>query len=96
MVIRQFIIIYKNLEISVIKLIIYLITIITIIGFLADKKKGDKKKENVPNLTSNPNNMAMNNQQPIQYVQPTMMDNNQIIIFYMLTYYIFLWLFLFF
>lgn len=57
-------------------IVIILITIITIIGFLADKKKGEKKKEDVPN--SNPNNMAMNNQQTVQYQQPMMQSNDGI------------------
>jgi hypothetical protein len=59
-------------------IVIILITIITIIGFLADKKKGDKRKENIPNSTPDSNNMFMNNQQQMQYQQPTMMENSQI------------------
>lgn len=51
-------------------IVIILITIITIIGFLADKKKGEKKKEGIQNPNSN--NMAMNNQQQMQYQQPMM------------------------
>lgn len=57
-------------------IVIILITIITIIGFLADKKKGDKKKEGGSTFDSNPNNMTMP-QQPIQYQQSTLQNNNQ-------------------
>lgn len=70
-------------------LVIILITIVTIIGFLADKKRGGKKENKIQqpmpqNINNQPvNNQMMNNQQlsipqPIQYqqIQPTQQINN--------------------
>ena len=50
-------------------LVIIVITIITIIGFLADKKKGDKKVGTNPQPTPNLPNQPTNNVMPIQYQQ---------------------------
>ncbi|MBQ2872374.1 MAG: hypothetical protein IJE89_00020 [Bacilli bacterium] len=63
-------------------IVILLITIITIIGFLADKKKGDKNKDTSQPANSNMNAGAMNNPQPMQYQQingleNTIANNNQ-------------------
>ena len=69
-------------------LVIILITIVTIIGFLADKKRGGKKEKNVQQTTPqnvnnqpvNPqlmNNQQLNNQSPIQYQQPQDIQSNQ-------------------
>lgn len=51
-------------------LAIILITIVTIIGFLADKKKGGKKKENQVTPPQNMINQPANDQAPMQYQQP--------------------------
>lgn len=63
-------------------LVIILITIITIIGFLADKKSGGKKekkdKKQPQNIDNQPvNNQMMVNQTPIQYQQPEQPQTNQ-------------------
>lgn len=58
-------------------LVIILITIITIIGFLADKKKGGKKNQNVPPVNPNLNNQPVNNGMPMQYQQPAEVPQNQ-------------------
>ena len=59
-------------------LVIILITIITIIGFLADKKKNGKKGTEQP--VSNPNNndgQQINNAAPIQYNAQDQFMSNQ-------------------
>lgn len=64
-------------------LVIILITIITIIGFLADKKSRGKKEKKDNSQLQNINNQQVNNQmmnnqqQPIQYQQPEQFQNNQ-------------------
>ena len=61
-------------------LVIILITIVTIIGFLADKKKNGKKNEKQPVQTPNNNIQPANNVAPIQYnnqqLVPNPMNNN--------------------
>lgn len=64
-------------------LVIILITIITIIGFLADKKRGGKKGKKELEQSQNVNNQPLNNQMetnqnPIQYQQPEQIPNNQL------------------
>lgn len=58
-------------------LVIILITIITIIGFLADKKKGNKTGQNVPPVNPNLNNQPTNNGIPMQYQQLEQVPQNQ-------------------
>lgn len=64
-------------------LVIILITIITIIGFLADKKSRGKKEKKDNSQLQNINNQQVNNQmmnyqqQPIQYQQPEQFQNSQ-------------------
>lgn len=61
-------------------IVIILITIITIIGFLADKKKSSKKNEEVPmqNPNNNVNNQPVNNLGQMQYNEQltNQMNNN--------------------
>lgn len=59
-------------------IVIIVITIITIIGFLADKKKGGKKKETPVTVTPNLNNQPINNQGQVQYQAPIQTESNQI------------------
>lgn len=59
-------------------LVIILITIITIIGFLADKKKNGKKNNNQSVPEQNPNTGQLaNNIAPIQYNNPEQFMQNQ-------------------
>lgn len=63
-------------------IVIILIAIITIIGFLADKKSRGKKEKKANNQLEDVNNQQVNNQmmtnqQPIQYQQPIQFQNNQ-------------------
>lgn len=64
-------------------LVIILITIITIIGFIADKKRGGKKEKNANPAPQNMNNQPMAqpqmnaNPQPVQFQQSTQMQPNQ-------------------
>lgn len=60
-------------------IVIILITIITIIGFLADKKKGGKKNKDVPVSNTNVNSgQPVNNMGPIQYQPPVDQMQNQV------------------
>ena len=59
-------------------IVIILITIITIIGFLADKKKGDKKVKTKNQDNQNPNmEQPINNMGPITYQNPIDPTQNQ-------------------
>lgn len=57
-------------------LAIILITIVTIIGFLADKKKSAKKKE-TKQEAQNVNTQPVNNQTQIQYQNPVQLNPNE-------------------
>lgn len=57
-------------------LVIILITIITIIGFLADKKKGNNKEKDISQVNPNLNNQIANNGVPMQYQQTEQLQQN--------------------